>query len=153
MKIYKSIRYIVILFIAVIILSKVQSTPDRFDYSEIKANTNIQIYLPYYIPDSFKLQEYSIDDSFVFLVFNSDSKKLHYTQMPAKNFTLSLDNENHTISEFSSDKFTGYLSESKNFPNFYKLTFYDDDNFYEISGIIGKNDILKMADSIEKYVP
>lgn len=149
----KTIKYILIIFLAIIILSKAKASPTKFNYPEIQADTNIQIYLPYYIPAAFELQEYDIDDSFVSLIFSSDSKNLYYTQMPATNFTLSIDNENHAISEFSSDKFTGYLSESKNTSNFYTLSFYDDNNYYEISGTVNKNDLFKIAESIEKYIP
>ena len=67
--------------------------------------------------------------------------------MLAKNFTLSIDNENHKITEFESSKYDGYHMHPLK-SDYQTLVFWDENNFFEIMGQITEEEIIKMADSL-----
>ena len=66
-------------------------------------------------------------------------------------FSLSLDTENNTITEYNSNKFTGYLLTDTSSKSSYLLSVYNDTNSFEITGNIEKDELFKMIESIEPY--
>ena len=120
----------------------------KYQYPEMNSEVYFDVYLPSYIPEGYSCHSMEIDDAFASLHFiNENENKLRFTQMPTKKFTLSIDNQNHKITEFESSKYDGYHMQPLK-TDFQTLVFWDENNFFEISGQITEDDIIKMANSL-----
>lgn len=151
MKIKKHL-YLWPIIIILVFITIIKYESPRFDYPDIEVDSKMQIYLPYYIPKDYKLGEFDIDHPFVSISFENGSQTIWYTQIhTGGNFSFTTDTEHHTLTEYKSKKFTGYLSESIKYPEDYALYIFDDNNYFELSGTIDKQELFKIAESIELY--
>ena len=120
----------------------------KYQYPEMNSEVYFDVYLPSYIPKGYSCHSMEIDDGFATLYFlDENENRLRFTQMLAKNFTLSIDNENHKITEFESSKYDGYHMHPLK-TDYRTLVFWDENNFFEIMGQIAEEEIIKMADSL-----
>lgn len=67
--------------------------------------------------------------------------------MPAKSFTLDIDNENHKITEFKNEKYNGYHMHPLK-SDVQTLVFWNENNLFQIMGQITEKEIIKMANSL-----
>ena len=142
------------IMIILVFITIIKYEPPKFEYPDIEVDSKMQIYLPYYIPKDYKLGEFNVDRPFVSISFENESQTIWYTQIhTGGSFSFTTDTEHHKITEYESEKFSGYLSESIKYPEDYALYIFDDNNYYEISGTIDKHELFKIAESIEKYIP
>ena len=128
----------------------IKKTKD-YEYPLIETDNDMEISLPKYVPQNYKFEEIEISPPFVSVTYSSESGNLYYTQITSPSFSLSLDTENNTITEYNSNKFTGYLLTDTSRKSSYLLSVYNDTNSFEITGSIEKDELFKMIESIEPY--
>ena len=150
---HKFMVLIIIFCIYIVFILGIKSLPSlqKFEYPLIETEYDIEVFLPSYIPNNFELKAFDISPMLVSVTFSSDDSALYFTQLVAEDFFLTLDTETNSISEYESEKFSGYLLTDQNIESSYLLYIYNDTNAFEIAGIIDKEDLFKIAESIEKY--
>lgn len=144
-------RGLIFLIISTLILFSViyfYDSNKKYQYPEMNTEVYFDVYLPSYIPEGYSCHSMEIDDGFATLYFlDENENKLRFTQMLAKNFTLSIDNQNHKITEFKNGKYNGYHMHPLK-SDFQTLVYWDENNFFEIMGQITEEEIIKMANSL-----
>ena len=146
----QSLFYFFALCITFVIFCSFKKTKD-YEYPLIETDNDMEISLPKYVPQNYKFEEIEISPPFVSVTYSSESGNLYYTQITSPSFSLSLDTENNTITEYNSNKFTGYLLTDTSSKSSYLLSVYNDTNSFEITGNIEKDELFKMIESIEPY--
>ena len=142
--------YFFALCITFVIFCSFKKTKD-YEYPLIETDNDMEISLPKYVPQNYKFDEIEISPPFVYVTYSSESGNLCYTQITSPSFSLSLDTENNTITEYNSNKFTGYLLTDTSSKSSYLLSVYNDTNSFEITGNMEKDELFKMIESIEPY--
>lgn len=150
---HKSAAFLIGVCILVLFLVGFFRGPKEYNYPLIETKYDIEIFLPSYVPKDYEFKEIDISPLFVSVTYTSSSGDLYYTQTSSPDFTLSLDTENNNITEYNSDKFTGYLLTDTSVDSSYLLNVYNERNSFEISGIIDKEELFNMVESISKYEP
>ena len=151
---HKTIALLILLCTFILIsLCSYQKQKD-YEYPLIESDYNIEIYLPKYVPKDYEFKEIDISPLFVSVTYSSPIYgDLYYTQISSPDFSLSLDTENNNITEYNSNNYTGYLLTDTSVDSSYLLSVYNNTDSFEISGIIDKNELFKMLESISKYTP
>lgn len=145
---------LIILLTAMIVLFSSCHSQKEYEYPLIKSDYNVDIYLPKYVPKDYEFKEIDISPLFISVTFTSPTHgDLYYTQISSPDFSLSLDTENNSITEYESENYSGYLLTDVNVDSSYLLTVYNDSDSFEISGIIDKTELFKMVESISEYSP
>lgn len=147
-KIDKSLIFLIISsFILFSVIFFLDSTK-KYQYPEMNSEVYFDVYLPSYIPEGYNCLSMEIDDSFASLSFCDEKENyILFTQMPTKKFTLSIDNQNHIITEFESSKYDGYHMHPLK-TDYRTLVFWDENNFFQIAGHITEEEIIKIANSL-----
>ena len=125
----------------------------EFDYPLIETDYAIEIFLPKYVPDGYKVKEIDITDIYASIIYTSDTGDISFLQIATSNNSVSLDTEKSIITEYNSDKFSGYLLTDKYIESQRLLYVYNDTNSFAIDGLLEESEIIKMIESIEKYEP
>ena len=136
--------YFFALCITFVIFCSFKKTKD-YEYPLIETDNDMEISLPKYVPQNYKFEEIEISPPFVSVTYSSESGNLYYTQITSPSFSLSLDTENNTITEYNSNKFTGYLLTDTSSKSSYLLSVYNDTNSFEITGNIEKDELFKLS--------
>lgn len=148
---YKIDKPLIFLIISSFILFSVifvHNSNKKYQYPPMASEVCFDVYLPVYVPEGFDCDVMEIDDAFAYLEFHKeDGKKLSFTQMPAKSFTLDIDNENHKITEFKNEKYNGYHMHPLK-SDVQTLVFWNENNLFQIMGQITEKEIIKMANSL-----
>lgn len=91
--------YFFALCITFVIFCSFKKTKD-YEYPLIETDNDMEISLPKYVPQNYKFEEIEISPPFVSVTYSSESGNLYYTQITSPSFSLSLDTENNTITEY-----------------------------------------------------
>lgn len=128
-------------------------SPQKFEYPPINTDVEDVIMLPSYVPEGYQVTNIDISHALLLVDYELNDELLCYVQIFGSSYTLSLDNEHNTITEYHSDRFDGLLLKDINIKDSHLLYVLDDDYSYEIFGIIEEEELFKMIESIEEYVP
>ena len=109
--------------------------------------------LPSYVPEGYQVTNIDVSSTLLLVDYELDEELLCYVQIFGSSYTLSLDNEHNTITEYNSDRFDGLLLKDINIKDSHLLYVLDDKYSYEIFGIIEEEELFKMIESIEVYEP
>lgn len=156
MKITKDAKAILFLVISTVILFGIiitHKSPQKFEYPPINTDVEDVIMLPSYVPEGYQVTNIDISHALLLVDYELNDELLSYVQIFGSSYTLSLDNEHNTITEYHSDRFDGLLLKDINIKDSHLLYVLDDDYSYEIFGIIEEEELFKMIESIEEYVP
>ena len=156
MKITKDAKAILFLIISTVIMFGIiitHKSPQKFEYPPFNTNVEDTIMLPSYVPEGYEVTNIDLSSPLLLVDYELDGELLCYVQIFGSSYTLSLDNEHSTITEYHSDRFDGLLLKDINIKDSHLLYVLDGDYSYEIFGIIEEEELFKMIESIEEYVP
>ena len=156
MKIAKDIKAILFLVISTVIMFGIiitNKSPKKFEYPPFKTDVDHVIMLPSYVPEGYEVTNIDLSSPLLLVDYELDGELLCYVQIFGSSYTLSLDNEHSTITEYHSDHFDGLLLKDINIKDSHLLYVLDDKYSYEIFGIIEEEELFKMIESIEEYEP
>ena len=149
----KAILFLVISTVIMFGIIITHKSPQKFEYPPIKTEVEEIIMLPSYVPEGYQVTNIDVSSTLLLVDYELDEELLCYVQIFGSSYTLSLDNEHSTITEYHSDRFDGLLLKDINIKDSHLLYVLDDKYSYEIFGIIEEEELFKMIESIEEYEP
>ena len=149
----KAILFLVISTVIMFGIIITHKSPQKFEYPPFKTDEEDVIMLPSYVPEGYQVTNIDVSSTLLLVDYELDEELLCYVQIFGSSYTLSLDNEHSTITEYHSDRFDGLLLKDINIKDSHLLYVLDDKYSYEIFGIIEEEELFKMIESIEEYVP
>ena len=111
------------------------------------------VLLPTYVPEGYKFEEYQISPLSVSVTYSSKDKNLYYMQHAPISLSYAIDTENSLQTEYHSDRFDGYLLSYETTNPLNLIHVWDKNNFYKADGAVDEEELIKMIESIEEYVP
>lgn len=149
----KAILFLVISTVIIFGIIITHKSPQKFEYPPFKTDIEDVIMLPSYVPEGYQVTNIDVSSTLLLVDYELDEELLCYVQIFGSSYTLSLDNEHSTITEYHSDRFDGLLLKDINIKDSHLLYVLDDKYSYEIFGVIEEEELFKMIESIEEYVP
>ena len=149
----KAILFLVISTVIMFGIIITHKSPQKFEYPPFKTDVEDVIMLPSYVPEGYQVTNIDVSSTLLLVDYELDEELLCYVQIFGSSYTLSLDNEHSTITEYHSDRFDGLLLKDINIKDSHLLYVLDDKYSYEIFGIIEEEELFKMIESIEIYEP
>ena len=154
MNISKDLKAILVLTLSTLLLFCfiiIKREPQNYVYPSISSEVYFDIMLASYVPDDYTVNYISTSPAVAVVEYTSERGLAYFSQLNAVTFSLSLDNENHTITEYHSDRFDGYLLIDTENKNSRLISVWDEHNSFEITGNLEEYEIYKMIESIEVY--
>ena len=111
MNISKDLKAILVLTLSTLLLFCfiiIKREPQNYVYPSISSEVYFDIMLPSYVPDDYTVNYISTSPAVAVVEYTSERGLVYFSQLNAVTFSLSLDNENHAITEYHSDRFDGY---------------------------------------------
>lgn len=106
---------------------------------------NIQIHLPNYIPNGYKMTVEEVNNLSVFCEYKNENDILIFEQSIVSGMQIGIDTENTYVETIFIDDGELLYYENKNEKS---IIFYNDSYSYMISGKISKEELIKIAQSI-----
>lgn len=126
---------------------------NKFEYPDLTEDVTFDVLLPTYVPEEYKFEEYHISPLSVSVTYSSEGKTLYYMQHAPISLTYTIDTENSVRTEYHSNRFDGYLLSYETTNPLNLIHVWDENNFYKADGDVDEEELIKMIESIEEYVP